>query len=241
MRIAIVSDIHGNRTAFAAVLDDIRGAAPDLVLHGGDLADAGSSPVEIVDWIRDLGWPGVMGNTDEMLVVPASLEEFAGQSAAPPALWDAIREVAAATRARLGPERLDWFAALPRIHLEEHLALVHASPASSWQAPSPDASDEELEAVYGSLARPLVVFGHTHRPAIRRLPRTPAILANSGSCGMPLDGDLRAGWLLVEDGVPAIRRVEYDLHRELKALSTCGLPAAEWTSRILATALPQLP
>lgn len=59
MRIAILSDIHGNRTAFEAVLADLRQTPPDLVLHGGDLADGGSSPVEIIDHLRELGWPGV--------------------------------------------------------------------------------------------------------------------------------------------------------------------------------------
>ena len=77
MRIAIVSDIHGNLTAFEAVLADLRETFPDLVFSGGDLADGGSSPVEIVDRVRDLGWPGVLGNTDEMLFAPESLEEFA--------------------------------------------------------------------------------------------------------------------------------------------------------------------
>lgn len=62
MRIAIVSDIHGNLTALEAVLADLRQTSPDLILHGGDLADSGSSPVEIVDRIRDLGWQGVVGN-----------------------------------------------------------------------------------------------------------------------------------------------------------------------------------
>jgi 3',5'-cyclic AMP phosphodiesterase CpdA len=52
MRVAVVSDIHGNLTAFEAVLADIRRASPDLVVHGGDLADPGSSPIEIVDLIR---------------------------------------------------------------------------------------------------------------------------------------------------------------------------------------------
>ena len=80
MRIAIVSDIHGNRTAFEAVLADLRETAPDLVVHGGDLADSGASPVEIVDRVRDLGWAGVAGNTDELLFRPASLAEFAAQS-----------------------------------------------------------------------------------------------------------------------------------------------------------------
>jgi predicted phosphodiesterase len=55
MRIAVVSDIHGNRTAFEAVLADLRQTSPDLILHGGDLPHGGSSPAEIVDQIRDLG------------------------------------------------------------------------------------------------------------------------------------------------------------------------------------------
>src|ERR1700730_806265 len=102
MRIAIVSDIHGNRTAFEAVLADLRQTSPDLIMHGGDLADGGASPVEIVDRIRELGWQGVIGNTDEMLSRPASLEEFASQSSAPPSLWAAVREMAAFTREVLG-------------------------------------------------------------------------------------------------------------------------------------------
>lgn len=67
MRVAIVSDIHGNRTAFEAVLADLRQTTPDIILHGGDLADTGSSPAYIVDCVRDLRWPGIVGNTDEML------------------------------------------------------------------------------------------------------------------------------------------------------------------------------
>src|SRR5580658_6425550 len=115
MRIAVLSDVHGNLTAFEAVLADIRQCSPDLVLHGGDLADGGSSPIEIVDRIRTLGWLGVLGNTDEMLVQPESLEEFASHSSAPPALWEAIRQIASATRQRLGEERLAWLRELPRV------------------------------------------------------------------------------------------------------------------------------
>ena len=102
MRIAIVSDIHGNLTAFEAVLQDLRETSPDLIFHLGDLADAGSSPVEIMDRIRELGWAGVVGNTDEMLAMPETLEEFAGQSKAPASLWAVVREMAAFTRAALG-------------------------------------------------------------------------------------------------------------------------------------------
>src|ERR1035438_2000751 len=108
MRIAIVSDIHGNLTAFEAVLEDLRQISPDFIFHGGDLADGGSGPVEIVDRIRDLGWQGVVGNTDEMLSSPESLEEFASHAPGLDALWAAIREMAAATREALGEDRLAW-------------------------------------------------------------------------------------------------------------------------------------
>src|SRR5580704_15441647 len=134
MRIAIVSDIHGNRTAFEAVLADLRETSPDLILHGGDLPQGGSSPAEIVDCIRDLGWPGVAGNTDEMLSMPETLEEFASQSPGLQPLWAAIREMAEVTREALGEERLEWLRGLPRTRIHSPLALVHASPESRWRS-----------------------------------------------------------------------------------------------------------
>jgi predicted phosphodiesterase len=69
MRVAVVSDIHGNLGAFRAVLADLRLVAPDLVVHGGDLAYGGTHPAEMIDQIRSLGWPGIRGNTDEMMTV----------------------------------------------------------------------------------------------------------------------------------------------------------------------------
>src|SRR5262249_10184483 len=77
MRIAIVSDIHGNRRALDAVLADLREVSPDLIVHGGDLCAGGSHPTEIVDRIQSLGWPGVRGNTDEMLWSPQALADYA--------------------------------------------------------------------------------------------------------------------------------------------------------------------
>ena len=239
MRVAIVSDIHGNRTAFEAVLADLRRVSPDLILHGGDLSDSGSSPAEIVDQVRDLGWPGVAGNTDEMLFRPDSLEEFAGQSSAPPALWDAIREMAAWTRAALGEERLAWLATMPRVQHHGPMVLIHASPASLWSAPSPEASDEELESAYLPLARQIAVYGHIHRSYVRSL--RGLIVANTGSVGLSYDGDRRAAYLLLDESEPVIRRVEYDVERELKSLAQCDLPHADWIARTLDKASPQMP
>src|SRR5260370_25029597 len=106
MRIAIVSDIHGNLTAFEAVLTDLRRTAPDLILHGGDLADGGSSPVAIADRIRELGWPGVVGNTDEMLFAPEKLSQFADTLPRLRPLFAVIEEMSTATQAALCNERL---------------------------------------------------------------------------------------------------------------------------------------
>jgi Icc-related predicted phosphoesterase len=135
MRIAVVSDIHGNRTAFEAVLADLRQTSPDLIFHGGDLADAGASPAEIVDRVRDLGWQGVVGNTDEMLTTPDSLSAFAEQSPQWQALFAVIAEMATATREVLGEDRLVWLRSLPRAQTRPPMALVHASPESAWRAP----------------------------------------------------------------------------------------------------------
>lgn len=239
MRIAVVSDIHGNLSAFEAVLADLRETAPDLILHGGDLADNGSSPREIVDRIRDLGWRGVGGNTDEMLFRPASLEEFASQSSAPLSLWEAVREMAATTREMLGEERLAWLRALPRKQLEGEMALVHASPESVWRGPALEASDGELAAAYGPLHHGTVVYGHIHKPYIRSAHGI--TIVNSGSVSLSYDGDQRASYVLLDDFIPTIRRVEYDLNKEVEALFACGLPHAEWIAKTLQSARPEMP
>ena len=238
-RIAVVSDIHGNRTAFEAVLADLRQTSPDVILHGGDLADGGSSPAEIVDRIRDLGWQGVVGNTDEMLSRPESLEEFAEQSPELEPLFAAIREMAQATREELGEARLAWLRDLPRVQMHGAVAVVHASPESPWRAPTPEASDAELESVYGPLGKPVAVYGHIHRSYVRSVPGM--LVANAGSVSLSYDGDRRAAYLLLDGGKPAVRRVEYDVDREIRALSECGLARADWVARMLASGRFQMP
>jgi predicted phosphodiesterase len=239
LRVVILSDIHGNRTAFGAVLKDLVDMAPDLVLHGGDLADSGSGPAEVVDYIHNLGWQGVLGNTDEIFTRPDSLTEFASQSPAPASIWTAIREMAEFTRDRLGEERISWLRRLPRIQIHNSVSLVPASPEDLWRSPGPDASDSELEQTFGSVAKKLVVFGHIHRPFVRRI--QDRIFANGGSVGLPHDGDRRAAYLLIDDGEPAIRRVEYDIEREIRAVVASGLPHADWVIRTIRAASPQMP
>lgn len=239
MRIAIVSDIHGNRTAFEAVLADLRQTSPDLILHGGDLADSGSSPAEIVDRIRDLGWQGVVGNTDEMLFMPESLREFASQSPRMKPVLPIIEEMAVATREALGEQRLAWLRGQPRSLLQGPVALVHASPESPWRAPAPEASDAELERVYGQIGQPIAVYGHIHRSYVRSV--SGMIVANTGSVSLSYDGDRRAAYLLVDESKPTIRRVDYDVDKELEALASSDFPHTDWIAKMLDSARPQMP
>ena len=231
MKVAIVSDIHGNRRAFEAVVADLRQVTSDLVLHGGDLAYGGAHAADIIDQVRALGWPGVRGNTDEMLWAPESLAEFAAATPKLGPLLAIIQEMIPPTLAGIGEERLRWLEGLPQQYSGEGFSLVHASPDDLWRAPMPHASDEELQSTYASLRAPIVVYGHIHRPYIRRLPGM--TVANTGSVSQSYDGDTRASYLLMDVEGVTIRRVEYDVESEAKELLSSGLPHADWLARIL--------
>lgn len=243
MRIAIVSDIHGNLTALEAVLADLRATAPDLVLHGGDLADSGSAPAETVDRIRACAWRGVAGNTDEMLFRPAKLKAFAGGEPGLRRLFGAVEEIADAAREELGEERLAWLSGLEASVNEGPVALVHASPGDPWRAPAPEASDAELEGIFSSLDRAVVVYGHIHRPFVRRVGER--LVVNTGSVSLSYDGDPHASYLLIDhaerDPAATIRRVAYDVELECRRMMERGAPHAEWVGAMLRSGRFQRP
>ena len=145
VRVAVVSDIHGNLTAFDAVVADVERRAPDRVVLGGDLALMGAQPAEVVDRIRELGWEGVVGNADELLYHPDGRDE---QLARAPRIASIIKllydDYGPATRALLGEERVAWLGELPRELRVGELVVVHASPGDLWRAPLPSAGDDEL-------------------------------------------------------------------------------------------------
>jgi predicted phosphodiesterase len=231
LRVAVVSDIHGNRRAFQAVLADLRQTAPDLVLHGGDLAAGGTQPADIIDQIRSLGWPGVRGNTDEMLWCPERLAKYAAAHPKLAPILARVQDTIAPTLASIREEGLRWLEGLPDLYSMEGLTLVHASPDDLWRAPMPNASADELISTYASLRAQIVIYGHIHCPYIRRLQGM--TVANTGSVSQSYDGDRRASYLLVDGENISIRRVEYDVESEAKDLLHSGFPHADWMSRIL--------
>jgi putative phosphoesterase len=231
MRTAIVSDIHDNLTAFEAVLADLRLTSPDAILHGGDLAASGAHPAEVVDRIRDLGWLGVRGNTDEMLWNRDNLANYAAKFPKLQSILAALEGMTPWTCATLGEDRIQWLRKLPYIQRHGSMALVHASPTNLWQAPLPDANDLEMESVYKELEVPIAIYAHIHRSHVRHLGGM--TVANTGSVSLSYDGDPRASYLLLDGTNVTIRRVEYDLEREADDLLRSGLPHADWLSKIL--------
>jgi putative phosphoesterase len=227
MRIAIVSDVHGNFAALEAMVAELERERPELVVHGGDLALTGPRPAEVVDLVRELGWPGVVGNTDELLWRPELRAPL--QEASPglgPLLELLFEDYAPVTRGRLGEERIEWLRGLEAEWRGEGIALLHAAPGDLWRAPPPDADDSDLADAYGGLGTPLVVYCHIHQPFVHDVSDALTV-ANSGSVGMPFDGDPRVSYLLIEDGEASVRRVAYDVERHVADLSDPGYPDVE--------------
>jgi predicted phosphodiesterase len=235
MRLAILSDIHGNLTALEAVLADLKSVAPDLVVHGGDLVANGARPAEVVDAIRNLGWPGVCGNTDEMLWRPELLAELELKAPTKQGLRRVLfHDIAPATCELLGTVRIDWLRSLPNAWCTDEYAVFHASPDNLWRAPLADAPDREFVATYGAVKSNTVTYGHIHRPFVRRIGRCTVV--NSGSVGLSYDRDRRASYVVIDPSSVTIHRVEYQVEREVQELRARRYPRAEWLASILMNA-----
>ena len=234
MRVAILSDIHGNLTALEAVLDDLEQVAPDLVVTAGDLVVNGSAPAEVLDVVRSRGWPSIQGNTDEMLWRPELLDDLSRRYPERHGLRRMLFEhMAPATADALGPERLEWLRGLPKRWTSDDCAVVHAAPDNLWRAPLADATDQELVDTYGSLGKPVLLYGHIHHGFVRSLPSL--IVANCGSVSLSYDGDPRASYAVVSEGHVELRRVAYDIDREVTRLKQSNYPFADWLGTILKT------
>jgi putative phosphoesterase len=238
VRLAVVSDIHANLTALEAVTVDLRTMSPDLVIHGGDLVGSGAHPAEVVDRIRELGWAGVYGNSDEMVWNAARVSEIFAASFLQQ--WhDVVLRTASWTGAALGEERIDWLRALqPRMTIR-HISVVHARPDDCWRSPTAEATDDELLTTYATLKSRVVIYGHIHRPYVRRLPSI--VVVNSGSVSLSYDGDPRAAYAVIDGEQITIRRVEYDVEREARALVASKCPDALWIAEMLRKGTPLPP
>lgn len=233
MRIAVVSDIHANLTALDAVIADVRETGADLVVHGGDLVGGGPRPAEVIDRVRDLKWPGVYGNTDEMLWMPHRVSETLHAPHLHRIRDLLLTHTIPAVCGAVGDERIAWLRSLPRVWSGEAVSVIHAVPDDAWPTVGADASDDELQRVYGLLGSRCVVYGHIHVPFVRRLPTFTVV--NAGAVSLPFDGDRRAAYALIDGDAVEIRRVHYDVEEEIRLLLAIDDPFAASTIETLRT------
>ena len=220
MRIAILSDIHGNLMALDAVMTDIESQSPDQIWCGGDLAWGGPWPRECIARVREAGWPTVRGNTDVWLTGdPQTIESP-----------DERREVSGFAAAHdLSDDDLKWLANLPMGHAgPSGMLLVHASPESAFTAPGPEDSPADFEPYEGRAQ--LIVYAHIHKAFVRRL-RDGTLIANTGAVGFPKDA-VTASYLLIDIDAPDVtlthRRVEFDRRAGIAQARAMGAPIGDF-------------
>jgi len=199
MRIALFSDIHGNRIALDAVIADARSFGVDAFCAVGDIAAIGPEPVSVLEVLVQLeNITVVRGNTDRYIVTGEGPPPTLDQAQANPALIDLHARVKASfvwTRGFVTAAGwLEWFAELPieaRLPLEDgtQLLAVHASPGSDeGEGVHPGRSNAELAALLDDCAADVVCVGHTHEPVLRHIESTTVI--NLGCVSNPVAPDL---------------------------------------------------
>jgi predicted phosphodiesterase len=254
MRLAVLSDVHGNLMALEAVLADIEAQAdsglgePDAYLILGDLAAFCPWPSETLARLREL--PEALflqGNTDRYLVTGQRPESPFVRS---PEDWAAMPAELAERDAnfrwtveRLSYDDFQFLRDLPtRFDLDVpdygRVVAVHANAQDDETFLAPDASDDEMIEYFSDLDARLVLYGHTHKPMDRMVGGMRIV--NDGSVGLPLDGDPRPAYALLDFGdgecEATLRRVTYDCESVLAGLERFGHPAKGWVGGIIRNA-----
>ena len=221
MKVGVCSDIHGNRVALAAVLEDM--PPVDRLLCAGDVVGYNPWHADCVDAMRGTTaglpagtpWPTsavptVMGNHDRAV---ASETPFAFNSMAAAGVEHA--------REQLDDDQLAWLADLPdeRLTCDDRVKLVHGHPEDPdhYTFPAefgPELLDDE----------DVLVMGHTHRQ--HHEVYADGIVVNPGSVGQPRDSDPRAAYAVLDLEAMTVedRRVEYDTSAVIDAVADAGLP-----------------
>ncbi|KVC63843.1 metallophosphoesterase family protein [Burkholderia stagnalis] len=198
MKIAALSDIHGNLAALDAVLDDIRRRGADVIVNLGDILSGALHPRETADRLMPLGLPTIRGNHERQV-----LEGLGG------AMGLSDRHAHDTLRA----DQLAWLASLPtRLTLGDDVLLVHGTPASDLEyfleTVTADgcraATHDEAKQRAGDTAASLILCGHTHVPRALALDDG-RLIVNPGSVGLQAYADDLPFPHRIETGTPHAR------------------------------------
>jgi predicted phosphodiesterase len=237
MRIAVISDIHGNDIAFEAALADIRRDLPDQIVCLGDAIQGGAQPAEVVRRLRELACPVVMGNADDFLLTGVSKNPGESMSAS----QFAVREWQIARLSEADRRFIAGFQPTIEIALDANNRLLcfHGGPHSFNAIIFPHTPEDEFRHTFRDTHALAYCGGHTHLQTLRRL--GDSLFFNPGSIGLVTDNrpnridpqraDPWAEYALLsyDQGRLAIefRRVPYDAQRWIDVLRASGRPDAD--------------
>jgi diadenosine tetraphosphatase ApaH/serine/threonine PP2A family protein phosphatase len=229
MRVAVISDIHGNLPALEAVLQAVDAERPDETWCLGDLVGYGPRPNECCDLVRRRVQICLRGNHDLGVLGLLDLADFSDAAAAS-ALW---------TRGVLSDDARSYLDALESTGDRAGVGLFHASPRDPvWEYVL---SADAAQAALAASDAPLVLVGHSHVPLVYcaepevwgHAPGGVELdfsegrwLLNPGSVGQPRDGDPHAAFVLLdlEARRASFRRVPYDVETTQAEIREQGLP-----------------
>ncbi|WP_420143718.1 metallophosphoesterase family protein [Sphingobium sp.] len=198
MRIAILSDIHGNIAALDAVLSDIVRRDVDRIVNLGDIMSGPLFPCAVADRLMPLGLPTIRGNHERQLLTQH-----------PDRMGASDRHA----HDMLEPRHREWMADLPeQLWLADDVLMVHGAPGDDlcyWlESIDPPglrpATAQEVEGRAGGVTAPLILCGHTHIPRIHHRPGG-GLIVNPGSVGLPAYDDVHPVPHRVETGTPDAR------------------------------------
>jgi predicted phosphodiesterase len=202
LRIAVISDVHGNAFALEAVLSEVKHEAPDLILNLGDQVTGQADPGRAFELQRSLTATEVLGSAEPYLLQDDILNSWLRLQLPPGA---ALHLTNLPLSARVAEGQVYACHGAPD-HPSGHLLW-------SWQrGPYLARSAQELRSVVQPLNASVVLCGHTHREGLTMIDDT--VVVNVGAVGNQVDGDPRARWALLEQGKGqwnvTFRRVMYD-------------------------------
>jgi predicted phosphodiesterase len=238
MRVAVLSDIHGNAVALEAVLTDLESYLADQLVCLGDAVQGGPQPAEVVAHLRALACPVVMGNADAWLL---SGQETGNETVSPE--QEAMRQWSLSRLSDADRQFIADFVPTYTLALPggKTLLAFHGSPASFDDILLPDTPYDEFVRLYGPYAPAILSGGHTHLQHVRRLGET--FYFNPGSVGVaydhnqveepetPLRLDPWAEYAVLETSGERLalefRRVPFAVDRLIAAARDSGCPGSE--------------